>query len=84
MTGKGMTSVSVSKSTRRQLNMLRAAGSYRSVDELLKDLIREHRLAKMRGSLDHLRSRVPGLDSLDLESLVDRFDRTDLAEPVVR
>ena len=45
MTVKGMTS-SVSKSTRRQLNMLRAAGSYRSVDELLKDLIREHRLAR--------------------------------------
>ena len=78
-----MTSVSVSKSTRRQLNMLRAAGSYRSVDELLKDLIREHRLARCVVAWTISDHEFPDWIRW-LESLVDRFDRTDLAEPVVR
>jgi Arc/MetJ-type ribon-helix-helix transcriptional regulator len=44
MTAKGMTSVSVSYEVRRQLNTLRTHGGYRSVDELLQDLIRQHRM----------------------------------------
>ena len=52
MTAKGMTSVSVSYEVRRQLNTLRSLGGYKSVNEVLLDLIRHQRMARMDGSLE--------------------------------
>ena len=54
---EGMTSVSVSYEVRRQLNTLRSLGGYKSVNEVLLDLIRHQRMARMDGSLELLRAR---------------------------
>ena len=51
MTAEGMTSVSVSYEIRRQLNTLRTTGGHRSVNELLAEMIRTHKMLKMRGCL---------------------------------
>lgn len=73
MTAKGMTSVSVSYEVRRQLNTLRTLGGYRSVDEVLQDLIRQHRMARMDGSLGTLRERAKVAADVDVDHLVERL-----------
>ena len=53
-----MTSVSVSYEVRRQLNTLRTVSGHKSVNELLEDLIRAHKMARMRGEIDTLREHL--------------------------
>ena len=53
-----MTSVSVSYEVRRQLNTLRTMDGHRSVDSFLSELIRAHKLAKMNGDLEELRTHM--------------------------
>ena len=43
-----MTSVSVSFEVRRQLNSMRALGNYKSVDDLILHLLKEHRLSQIK------------------------------------
>ena len=57
MTGEGMTSVSVSYEVRRQLNTMRTVNGHKSVNMLLEDVIRAHKMARMRGELDVLHPR---------------------------
>ena len=58
MTGEGMTSVSVSYEVRRQLNTMRTVSGHKSVNTLLEDLIRAHKMARMRGELDTLQAHL--------------------------
>ena len=74
MTGEGMTSVSVSYEIRRQLNTLRTTGDHRSVNELLADMIRTHKMPKMRGEIDTLRERMKMAVDVDVEHLAERLN----------
>ena len=74
MTGEGMTSVSVSYEIRRQLNTLRTTGGYRSVNELLAEMIRTHKMLKMKGEIDTLRERMKMAVDVDVEHLAERLN----------
>ena len=52
MTGEGMTSVSVSYEVRRQLNTMRTMSGHKSVNELLTDLVRAHKISMMNGEIE--------------------------------
>ncbi|PXF20299.1 MAG: hypothetical protein CXX72_05065 [Methanobacteriota archaeon] len=69
-----MTSVSVSFEVRRQLNSMRALGSYSSVDELLLHMLKAHRLIHIQTDGDRLRSRITELDDIDVAGLIARLD----------
>ena len=69
-----MTSVSVSYEVRRQLNTLRTMDGYRSVDSFLSELIRAHKLAKMNGDLDELRTQMKEVADVSAEHLVQRLN----------
>ena len=74
MTGEGMTSVSVSYEIRRQLTTLRTMDGHRSVDTFLAELIRAHKLAKMNGELESLRSQMKEAADVNAEHLVQRLN----------
>ena len=74
MTANGMSSISVSYETRRQLNTMRTMDGYKSVDLLLADLIREHKTKKMRGELDNLRTSMKEIADVNVNHLVDRLN----------
>ena len=74
MTSNGMSSVSVSYETRRQLNTMRTMDGFKSVDLLLADLIREHKTKKMRGELDDLRMSMKRIADVNVEHLIDRLN----------
>ena len=65
-----MTSVSVSYEVRRQLNTLRTMDGHRSVDSFLSELIRAHKLAKMNGDLEELRTHMKEVADVSAEHLV--------------
>lgn len=69
-----MTSVSVSYEVRRQLNTLRTMDGHRSVDSFLSELIRAHKLAKMNGDLDELRTQMKDVADVSAEHLVQRLN----------
>ncbi len=74
MTGEGMTSVSVSYEVRRQLNTMRSTSGHKSVNELLTDIVRAHKIAKMNGEIETLRDRMKAVADVDIEHLVDRLN----------
>jgi hypothetical protein len=74
MTADGMSSVSVSYETRRQLNTMRTMDGFKSVDLLLADLIREHKTKKMRGELDDLRTSMKEIADVNVNHLIDRLN----------
>ncbi len=69
-----MTSVSVSYEIRRQLNTLRTAGDHRSVNDLLGEMIRTHKMLKMKGEIDTLRDRMKQAVDVDVEHLAERLN----------
>ena len=69
-----MTSVSVSYEVRRQLNTLRTMDGHRSVDSFLSELNRAHKLAKMKGDLDELRTQMKEVADVSAEHLVQRLN----------
>ena len=69
-----MTSVSVSYEVRRQLNTLRTMDGHRSVDSLLSELIMAHKLAKMNGDLEELRTHMKEVADVSAEHLVQRLN----------
>ena len=69
-----MTSVSVSYEVRRQLNTLRTMDGHKSVDSLISELIRAHKLAKMNGELDELRSKMKEIADVNSDHLVQRLN----------
>ena len=74
MTGEGMTSVSVSYEVRRQLNTMRSTSGHKSVNELLLDMVRSHKIAKMNGEIETLRDRMKAVADVEVEHLVDRLN----------
>ncbi|MDP6010640.1 MAG: hypothetical protein QF707_02485 [Candidatus Poseidoniaceae archaeon] len=73
MTASGMTSVSVSFETRRQLNSMKAMDDYRSIDDLLAALVKQYKVLRMKGVVDNLRKRLSELEDMDAEALVRRL-----------
>ena len=69
-----MTSVSVSYEVRRQLNTLRTMDGHKSVDSFISELIRAHKLAKMTGELDELRSKMKEIADVNSDHLVQRLN----------
>ena len=69
-----MTSVSVSYEVRRQLNTLRTMDGHKSVDSFISELIRAHKLAKMNGELDELRSQMKEIADVNSDHLVQRLN----------
>ncbi len=74
MTGEGMTSVSVSYEVRRQLNTMRTVSGHKSVNSLLEDLIRAHKMARMRGELDILQAHLQRVADVNVDHLVSRLN----------
>lgn len=74
MTAEGMTSISVSYEVRRQLNTMRTSSGHKSVNELLNDMVRAHKIAKMQGEIDILRQRMNDIANVPVEQLVDRLN----------
>ena len=74
MTGEGMTSVSVSYKIRRQLNTIRTTGGHRSVNDLLNEMIRTHKMLKMKGEIDTLRERMKMAVDVDVDHLAERLN----------
>ena len=69
-----MTSVSVSYETRRMLNTMRTMEGYKSIDELLKHLTRNHALQRLHGAQQDLRKRIEALSELDIQALMERLN----------
>ncbi|MDB2348216.1 hypothetical protein N9V58_00285 [Candidatus Poseidoniales archaeon] len=69
-----MTSVSVSYEVRRQLNTMRTVNGHKSVNMLLEDVIRAHKMARMRGELDVLQEHLKRVADVNVEHLVDRLN----------
>ncbi len=74
MTAEGMTSISVSYEVRRQLNTMRTSSGHKSVNELLNDMVRAHKIAKMQGDIDTLRQRMKDIADVPVEQLADRLN----------
>ena len=69
-----MTSVSVSYEVRRQLNTMRTVSGHKSVNTLLEDLIRAHKMARMRGELDALQAHLQRVADVNVDHLVSRLN----------
>ena len=73
MTAAGMTSVSVSFETRRQLNSMKVMDNHRSIDDMLADLVKQYKVLRMRGVVDDLRARFSELEEMDVDALVRKL-----------
>lgn len=73
MTAKGMTSVSVSLETRRQLNQMRSMLEMGSIDILIVHLLKEQRLMRLKAETAVLRSRMEQLDGVDVDDLLAKL-----------
>ena len=65
-----MTSVSVSFEVRRRLNSLRAMEGVKSIDDLLKSVLKEYRLNRLKEEHDSLRMRISNLDDTDIDATI--------------
>ncbi len=65
-----MTSVSVSFEVRRRLNSLRAMEGVKSIDDLLKSVLKEYRLNRLKQEHDSLRERISSLDDADIDATI--------------
>ena len=65
-----MTSVSVSFKVRRRLNSLRAMEGVKSIDELLKSVLKEYRLNRLKEEHDSLRARISKLEQIDIDATI--------------
>jgi len=74
MTAEGMTSVSVSYEVRRQLNSLRTMDGHKSIDGLIAELIRNHKLSQMNDKLEPLRDKMKEVADVSSEHLVQRLN----------
>jgi len=69
-----MTSVSVSYEVRRQLNSLRTMDGHKSIDNLIAELIRNHKLSQMNDQLEPLREKMKEIADVKSEHLVQRLN----------
>lgn len=66
--------MSVSYEIRRLLNTLRTTGGHKSVNELLAEMIRTHRMLKMKSEIDTLRDRMKQAVDVDVDHLAERLN----------
>jgi len=68
-----MTSVSVSFEVRRQLNSMRALGNYKSVDDLILQMLKEHRLSQIKQDSGALQAALGDIGGVDVDALVQKL-----------
>nr|AIE98937.1 hypothetical protein [uncultured marine group II/III euryarchaeote KM3_102_D05] len=68
-----MTSVSVSFEVRRQLNSMRALGNYKSVDDLILQLLKEHRLSQIKQDSGALQAALGDIGGVNVDALVQKL-----------
>ncbi len=66
--------MSVSYEIRRQLNTLRTTSGHKSVNDLLAEMVRTHKMLKMKGEIDTLRERMKLAVDVDVEHLAERLN----------
>jgi len=64
------TTVALSRESHRELTILKVEEGYRSMDELVHELVREHRRNKLLHASGMVRSRMDELD-VSLSDLID-------------
>tara|TARA_Y100000588_G_C13403479_1_gene564265 strand:+ start:186 stop:422 length:237 start_codon:yes stop_codon:yes gene_type:complete len=74
MTAEGMTSVSVSLETRRQLNQMRSMMEFKNIDSLLEHLLMEQRLNRLNAESKQLKEHLAGLGGVDVDSLIEKLE----------
>ena len=73
MTGEGMTSVSVSLETRRQLNQMRSMIEFKNIDLLLEHLLMEKRLSRLSAESKQLKEHLDKLEDIDVDVLIKKL-----------
>ena len=69
-----MTSVSVSFGNSEAIKILKAMEGVTSVDDLLKAVLKEHRLnLRLRSEQDSIRSRIQELERIDIEAVINHI-----------
>jgi len=66
--------VSVSYEIRRQLITSRTTSGHKSVNALLTEMVRTHKMLKMKGEIDTLRERMKLAVDVDVEHLAERLN----------
>tara|TARA_B100000424_G_C22746538_1_gene403680 strand:+ start:227 stop:463 length:237 start_codon:yes stop_codon:yes gene_type:complete len=74
MTAEGMTSVSVSLETRRQLNQMRSMMEFKNIDLLLEHLLMEKRLSRLSVESKQLQEHLEKLDGVDVNDLIEKLE----------
>ena len=74
MTAEGMTSVSVSLETRRQLNQMRSMMEFKNIDLLLGHLLMEKRLSRLSAESKQLQEHLEKLDDVNVNDLIEKLD----------
>ncbi|MBK00196.1 MAG: hypothetical protein CMB48_04430 [Euryarchaeota archaeon] len=74
MTAEGMTSVSVSLETRRQLNQMRSMMEFKNIDSLLGHLLMEKRLSRLSAESKQLQDHLEKLDNVDVNDLIEKLE----------
>ena len=74
MTAEGMTSVSVSLETRRQLNQMRSMMEFKNIDLLLEHLLMEQRLNRLNTESKQLKEHLDGLNGVDIDALIEKLE----------
>ncbi len=75
-----MTSISVSFEVRRQLNSIRSLGNYKSVDDLLKHLLEQHRLHQIKRDSEELKESLETLSNVDVNGLISKLELSPFQE----
>lgn len=75
-----MTSISVSFEVRRQLNSMRALGNYKSVDDLLQQLLKEYRLNQISRDSDSLQQALGSINDIDVNGLIAKLELSPFQE----
>ena len=74
MTAEGMTSVSVSLETRRQLNEMRSMMEFKNIDLLLEHLLMEKRLSRLNAESKQLKEHLDKLENVDVNTLIEKLE----------
>ena len=74
MTAEGMTSVSVSLETRRQMNQMRSMMEFKNIDLLLEHLLMEKRLSRLSVESKQLQEHLEKLDGIDVNDLIEKLE----------
>ncbi|MAT48577.1 MAG: hypothetical protein CMA27_01965 [Euryarchaeota archaeon] len=74
MTAEGMTSVSVSLETRRQLNEMRSMMEFKNIDLLLEHLLMEKRLSRLNAESKQLKAHLDRLENVDVNTLIEKLE----------